>query len=271
MAYSKANLKSIGDKASPCLRQLWIGNLWDRYLFVYVSLSMSLYLYLRLSFCGWISLSLSVPIYLVPHNCLYIQVQCSSKCPCALSIRQIFPLIICSFCFLLSFFLLWTRLTFRQVYISHIHHVPENSSCCTTHTSSVSTGFRHQFMPLLRILCYNGILITWTVVSLTNAKFKPLIFSMSGFALSYAANMFTVMISYDLCLLPAQFCCTIVYIREAESCVCKSQIGVHLGKFPVVRRTLFCICCNFKRRCLLLIPRRGSISHYWSDQCRMEV
>jgi hypothetical protein len=38
----------------------------------------------------------------------------------------------------------------------------------------VSTGFAEQIMPILRILCYNGSLVTWTVVSLTTAKFKPL-------------------------------------------------------------------------------------------------
>jgi hypothetical protein len=32
-------------------------------------------------------------------------------------------------------------------------------------------------MSVLRILCYNGSLVTWTVVSLTAAKFKPLLFS----------------------------------------------------------------------------------------------
>jgi hypothetical protein len=35
------------------------------------------------------------------------------------------------------------------------------------------------------------------VVSLTTAKFKPLIFSMSGFALSYTVNVFILMILYD--------------------------------------------------------------------------
>jgi hypothetical protein len=48
-------------------------------------------------------------------------------------------------------------------------------------------------MHILLILCYNGSLVTWTVVMLTAAKFKPLIFS--GFALSYAANMFICMTS----------------------------------------------------------------------------
>jgi hypothetical protein len=55
------------------------------------------------------------------------------------------------------------------------------------------------------------------VVSLTTAKFNPIIFSMSGFALSYTANMFILMILYDFCLSPAQLCYIIVHIRKVES------------------------------------------------------
>jgi hypothetical protein len=33
-------------------------------------------------------------------------------------------------------------------------------------------------MSILRILCYNGSLVTWTVVRLTTTKFKPIIFSL---------------------------------------------------------------------------------------------
>jgi hypothetical protein len=51
------------------------------------------------------------------------------------------------------------------------------SALCTK--SSVSPGFAKQIMPVLRILCYNGSLVTWTVVSLTAAKFKPLIQNVS--------------------------------------------------------------------------------------------
>jgi hypothetical protein len=49
------------------------------------------------------------------------------------------------------------------------------SSFWTIHKSSVSTGITEQIMPILRILCSNGNLFAWTVVSLTTAKFKPLI------------------------------------------------------------------------------------------------
>jgi hypothetical protein len=38
-----------------------------------------------------------------------------------------------------------------------------------------------------------------------------------GFAWSYTANMLIRMISYDICLLPAQFCYLIVFIRKVES------------------------------------------------------
>jgi hypothetical protein len=69
-------------------------------------------------------------------------------------------------------------------------------------------------MPILRILCYNGSLVTWTIVRLTTAEFKSLIFSVSGFSLSYTTNMLILMILYDFCLLPAQFCYIIVYIRK---------------------------------------------------------
>jgi hypothetical protein len=72
-------------------------------------------------------------------------------------------------------------------------------------------------MPILLIVCYNGSLVTWTVVSLSVAKFKPLMFSMCGSAISYAANMFILMILYDFCLLTTQFCYIIVYIWKIES------------------------------------------------------
>jgi hypothetical protein len=39
MAYSKAKLKSIGDRASPCFRPFWIGKLSDKCMdLLYVSL-----------------------------------------------------------------------------------------------------------------------------------------------------------------------------------------------------------------------------------------
>jgi hypothetical protein len=93
------------------------------------------------------------------------------------------------------------------------------SSFSTAYKSSVSTCFAEHVMPILHILCYISSLVTWTLVSSTIAKFKPLIFSVSGFTLSYTTNMFILMILYDFCLLPAEFCCIIIYIQKVESCV----------------------------------------------------
>jgi hypothetical protein len=64
---------------------------------------------------------------------------------------------------------------------------------CALHTSSDSTGFAKQIRSSLLILCYNGSLITWTVVSLTAAK--------SGFALSYAWNIFSWFCTSSTCCL----------------------------------------------------------------------
>jgi hypothetical protein len=48
----------------------------------------------------------------------------------------------------------------------------ENSSFCTTYKPSLSTDFAKQTMAILHISFYNSSLVTWTVVSLTTAKFK---------------------------------------------------------------------------------------------------
>jgi hypothetical protein len=52
-------------------------------------------------------------------------------------------------------------------------------------------------------LLYYGSLDSWTVVHMTAATFKPLIFSMSGLALANVANIFISMVLDDFCLLPA--------------------------------------------------------------------
>jgi hypothetical protein len=50
----------------------------------------------------------------------------------------------------------------------------------------------NRLCPISGSLRYNGSLVAWTVVCLTVAKFKPLMLSMSGFALSNIANIFIV-------------------------------------------------------------------------------
>jgi hypothetical protein len=50
-------------------------------------------------------------------------------------------------------------------------------------------------------LHYNDSLDTLTVIHMTVAEFKPLTFSVSGFALSNVANILIFMILDDFCLL----------------------------------------------------------------------
>jgi hypothetical protein len=84
---------------------------------------------------------------------------------------------------------LWICLAFCQVYVSHIQHVIENSPFCAIYKSLVSPGFAKQIMSVARILCYNGSLVTWTVVSLTTAKCKPLIFSVWLYLVLYCEHV----------------------------------------------------------------------------------
>jgi hypothetical protein len=61
-----------------------------------------------------------------------------------------------------------------QVYLSHIYHDIQNSSFYNTYKSFVRLGFAKHIMPILFSLCYNGSLVTWTVLGLAATKFKPL-------------------------------------------------------------------------------------------------
>jgi hypothetical protein len=59
----------------------------------------------------------------------------------------------------------------------------------TTYTRPLSVRAQYsRKCPIFSSYCYNSSLVTWTVVCLTAAKFKPRIFSVSGFALSNVAN-----------------------------------------------------------------------------------
>jgi hypothetical protein len=142
-----------------------------------------------------------------------------------------------------------------QVYISHVYHVIENSSLCTIYKSSVSPGFAEQIMSILLILCYNGSLVTWTVISFTAAKFKLLIFFVPGFAVSYAANMFILMILFLL------VACTILlynHIHMEGWKPCRNCGPVcTLENFQWHGEPCFAGAANLRCRCLLLIPRQG--------------
>jgi hypothetical protein len=67
--------------------------------------------------------------------------------------------------------------------------------------ASFSPGSVQQIMPYL-LVAYSttAVLDTWAVVHMTAAKFKPLIFSVWGLALSNVTNIFIFMILDDFCL-----------------------------------------------------------------------
>jgi hypothetical protein len=46
--------------------------------------------------------------------------------------------------------------------------------------------------------------------------------------------------------------------------MCKSSTDVHLGKFPMVRRTLFCKRCNFKRWMSAATSQAGQ-AYVWEE------
>jgi hypothetical protein len=143
---------------------------------------------------------------------------------------------------------LFVKCTFRSYSI-----LLKYSCFCTTDKYSVRTDYAEMIMHILHVSCHNGNLVMWTVVSVTTAKFKPLIFSMSGFTLSCTANL---MIPYDFCLFPVQFCYIMVHIRKVKSCV---QVADRCAPWKIssgVQKPCFACAAILGGRCLPLIRRR---------------
>lgn len=125
---------------------------------------------------------------------------------------------------------------------------------------------------ILFILGYNGTLDTSMVVSLTATKFMSLIFSVSGFTLSYVANMVILLVLYDLCLLPVYFCYIIIHMQvwEIDSHVkiaawwtpWKISDGEENLVFQVLQSQEVGTCLKF--------PGRTCTSHYCSNESFMD-
>jgi hypothetical protein len=124
-------------------------------------------------------------------------------------------------------------------------------------------------MPILIILWCNDSLVTW-FVSLTTAKFKPLIFSGSGFALSYAANMVILMILYDLCLLSAQFFYITEYIWKVWKPYANGGQVCTLENFKWCGESCFEGAAILRGESLLQIPMRGKHKSLVTYQCFMK-
>jgi hypothetical protein len=115
-------------------------------------------------------------------------------------------------------------------------------------------------------LRYNSNLDARTVVRLTAAKFKPLMFSMSDFALPNMADICIFMILCNLCLLPASFYNIIVDVRNIESLMqfsdwCAPR-KVANGAENLVAQVL-----QFQQMCGYLpqIPRWGKHKSLWTE------
>jgi hypothetical protein len=101
--------------------------------------------------------------------------------------------------------------------------------------------------PILSISCYNSSLVTWTVVCLTAAKFKPLIFPMSRFALSSVVNICNYVTFYD----PVADRWQNIHLNRSSVVICVSvamvmrvyQTSVQQRSIPFARRV-----CSAKRR-----------------------
>jgi hypothetical protein len=145
-------------------------------------------------------------------------------------------------------------------------------SLCTIYIYGLyqSRQFSAGYALSYRTLCCNGSLVTWTVVSLTSAKFEPHIFSVMGFALSSISNIWIMMISYDFCVLPPWFCYEIVnvwsfekHVQIADQCApWKSATGVENLVLHALHLKKIRVC--------LKLSSMAVISHYWPNECFVE-
>jgi hypothetical protein len=96
--------------------------------------------------------------------------------PLRLTVRDLFFFNRALVVIVLMYHPLWRKDGFASSSNVGIAHIACYRKFFLLHYTQVNTGFTEQIMSMLRILCYNGSLVTWTVVSLTTAKSKPLIF-----------------------------------------------------------------------------------------------
>jgi hypothetical protein len=73
---------------------------------------------------------------------------------------------------------------YNYLHFTYMFHVLLNTYTIYTKPLSVQAQYR-KLCPISGNFGYNGSLVTWTVVCLTAAKFKPLIFCSSPYAKSY--------------------------------------------------------------------------------------
>jgi hypothetical protein len=70
--------------------------------------------------------------------------------------------------------------------------------------------------PLLYCFFLYSSLDLRTIVYLTATKFQSFVFSVLCLTVSYAADIFVIVILNDFCLFPANFCYEVINIRNLE-------------------------------------------------------
>jgi hypothetical protein len=143
-------------------------------------------------------------------------------------------------------------------------------SCALYKSSLFSTGFAKQIMPILRILCYNGSLVAWTVIRLTTAKFKPRIFYVCRrlvLCCKYFHSQDSVWLLLVACIILFYNCLHRGVWKPCANCgpVCTFKNLQWCGE------PWFLGAAILRGRSLPLIPRRGKHTrHYWPNQYFME-
>jgi hypothetical protein len=91
-----------------------------------------------------------------------------------------------------------------SVYVQFTFYMLLNACIYNIYKSSVQAQYSRS-CPIISSSGYNSsLVVALTGLCLTAARFKPLIFPVSGFALSNVANIWIFVILYDFNLLPAQ-------------------------------------------------------------------
>jgi hypothetical protein len=119
-------------------------------------------------------------------------------------------------------------------------HIVINVYAISTGLLSVQAQYS-RLRPIYSSFRYNSTLVTWTVVCLTAAKFKPLIFSKSGFAFSILRTfslswfrMTSLVMSLSLILRPT--------VSRPVCLGIKHPSGAYDQTFITVRELLVCWC-----------------------------
>jgi hypothetical protein len=84
----------------------------------------------------------------------------------------------------------------------NLHFIRYSMYVYTTYTRPLSVQAQYsRACSIISSSCYDSSLVIWTVVCLTVTKFKPLIFSVSGFALSNVANIYLSWLLLVACII----------------------------------------------------------------------